>query len=260
MILFVAPVAKLMRVATGRLEVVAAGGGAEVEVGMEGVALGRMVAVGVAAGCVGLAKGVTACRVPAIAVEVASAEGIEVIEPPQAAVAKRSIAMAIFTKTCGLICFIFFSLSLPLLYVGRIQPLKFCLLSCDTIRFMSKTWMARWGPAGLAMVTIFLFSARPSTELPDLGHWDYFVKKGGHLLGYALLALAYWRGLNLEPGKRWFAWGLAICYAITDELHQGFVPGRHPSLFDILFFDNLGAVLGLVLWESIHAARMRQQA
>jgi VanZ family protein len=125
---------------------------------------------------------------------------------------------------------------------------------------MAKIWITRWGPAILMMVVIFLFSTRPSSELPDFGLWDYFVKKGGHMLGYALLALTYWHGLHWEPGKMWFAWGLAICYAITDELHQSFVPGRHPSLFDIFFFDNLGAILGLILWKSVHIVLRRRKA
>jgi len=119
------------------------------------------------------------------------------------------------------------------------------------IRFMLKMWIRRWGLAVLTMCVIFVFSSRSSAELPNFGRWDYFVKKGGHVLGYGLLALSYWRGLNLERGKKLFAWQLAVCYAITDEIHQVFVPGRHPSLFDILFFDNLGAMLGLILWERI---------
>jgi len=107
------------------------------------------------------------------------------------------------------------------------------------------------------MVVIFVFSARPSTELLNFGDWDYFIKKGGHAVGYGLLALSYWRGLEFERGKKWFAWGLAICYAITDEVHQGFVPGRHPSLWDVLLFDNVGAILGLILWESMAAMKKR---
>ncbi len=116
---------------------------------------------------------------------------------------------------------------------------------------MLKPWVRRWAPAVLLMAAIFLFSARPSTQLPDFGVWDSVVKKGGHMLGYGLLALAYWWGLELEPGRRWLAWGLAICYAITDEFHQSFVPGRHASAIDVFVFDDLGAVLGLALWALI---------
>ncbi|HLO14406.1 MAG TPA: VanZ family protein, partial [Anaerolineales bacterium] len=77
---------------------------------------------------------------------------------------------------------------------------------------MLKIWVRRWGPALLVMAVIFIFSSRPSSALPHFGTWDYVVKKVGHMLGYALLALAYWRGLKLERDKKWLAWGLAICY------------------------------------------------
>jgi VanZ family protein len=107
------------------------------------------------------------------------------------------------------------------------------------------------------MVVIFVFSSRASAELPGFGIWDTIVKKGGHVFGYGLLALSYWRGLNLERDKRWLAWVLAICYAVTDEIHQGFVPGRHPSPLDVLLFDNLGAIVGLILWERITIGRQR---
>lgn len=97
------------------------------------------------------------------------------------------------------------------------------------------------------MIVIFLMSSRTSSELPNF-HWaDAIVKKGGHMLGYALLAVLYWRAFDLQKGKRWVAWLFAILYAVTDEFHQSFVPGRHPSIWDILIFDNGGALLSLWL-------------
>jgi VanZ family protein len=119
---------------------------------------------------------------------------------------------------------------------------------------MLKNWAYRWGPAVLIMAVIFAFSSRPSADLPDFGNWDHFMKKAAHALGYGLLALAYWRGWGFERSKKWFAWGLAICYAVSDEFHQGFVAGRHPSLLDVLVFDNVGAIVGL----TILALRRRQ--
>ena len=95
------------------------------------------------------------------------------------------------------------------------------------------------------MLTIFLFSAQPSTELPDFDWADRIVKKGGHMTGYALLALSYWWALGFRREKWWLAWAFAVLYAATDEFHQSFVPGRHPSIWDVLVFDNLGALISL---------------
>ena len=93
------------------------------------------------------------------------------------------------------------------------------------------------------MAAIFAFSSRTSNELPNFGSWDYFVKKSAHGLGYGLLALTYWRGLGYRRNLHWVAWLMALAYSATDEFHQSFVPGRHPSVTDVLVFDNLGALL-----------------
>ena len=101
------------------------------------------------------------------------------------------------------------------------------------------------------MLVIFIFSAQSSSNLPDFDWLDRIVKKGGHMVGYALLALSYWRAFGFLPKRHWVAWCLAILYAVTDELHQSFVTGRTPSIWDVLIFDNLGAILSLWLF-SLH--------
>ena len=100
------------------------------------------------------------------------------------------------------------------------------------------------------MAAIFAFSSRTSDELPNFGSLDYFVKKSAHGLGYGLLALTYWRGFGYRRNLHWAAWLMALAYSATDEFHQSFVPGRHPSVTDVLVFDNLGALLtvNLVAW------------
>ena len=97
------------------------------------------------------------------------------------------------------------------------------------------------------MLLIFWVSARPSSQLPNFGWLDYLVKKGGHAIGYALLALLYWRAFEFREDKRTVAWILTLLYAISDEFHQSFIPGRHPSITDVLIFDNLGSLISLWL-------------
>ena len=95
------------------------------------------------------------------------------------------------------------------------------------------------------MSVIFLFSSQPSEKLPDFSWADRIVKKGGHMLGYGLLAMSYWNAFSWDRRKRPLAWLLAVLYAATDEFHQSFVSGRHPSVWDVLIFDNLGALISL---------------
>jgi VanZ family protein len=115
---------------------------------------------------------------------------------------------------------------------------------------MSKTIqiVLRWLPALLTMLTIFLFSAQSSSNLLPFDWADRIIKKGGHMIGYAMLALSYWRAFYFRQEKWWLAWCLAILYAVTDEFHQSFVPGRFPSIWDVLVYDNLGALISLWLF------------
>jgi VanZ family protein len=106
--------------------------------------------------------------------------------------------------------------------------------------------LLRWLPSVLLMSAIFLFSSIPSKEMPNFGSWDTLVKKGGHALGYGLLALSYWYALKWNRKLSWLAFLFAALYALSDEFHQSFVPGRHPSWVDALLIDNGGAVLALI--------------
>ncbi len=110
---------------------------------------------------------------------------------------------------------------------------------------MKKIW--KWLPALLAMVIIFWFSSQPNDKLPNFNWADAIFKKSGHMIGYAVLAFCYWRALDMDKNKRWLAWLFAILFALTDEYHQSFTAGRHPSIWDVLIFDNSGALVSLWL-------------
>ncbi len=104
----------------------------------------------------------------------------------------------------------------------------------------------RWWPSLLMMTAIFAFSSIPSSEMPNFGLWDFVAKKGGHALGYGLLALTYRRGFGPDKRLLWRAWILAVGYSATDEFHQSMVPGRNSSLMDI-GIDAFGSALALAL-------------
>lgn len=94
------------------------------------------------------------------------------------------------------------------------------------------------------MAVIFGLSAQPKNEIPVFGAWDLLVKKGGHMLEYAVLAWLWHRAWGQR--STWLAWGLAVVYAASDEFHQSFVPGRHAQWADV-GVDAVGAALGLGL-------------
>ena len=101
----------------------------------------------------------------------------------------------------------------------------------------------RWLPAVATMVVIFMLSSLQSSQVPNFGLLDSLVKHGGHFLGYALLGATYSYALPRRfsaIAKGVLAIILALLYALSDEFHQSFVPGRNPSWFDI-FVDLLGA-------------------
>jgi VanZ family protein len=112
----------------------------------------------------------------------------------------------------------------------------------------------RWGPALLMMTMIYLASGTPGYDLPKFNVWDVVIKKGGHMLGYGLLAASYLHGLafstRIRRGTVLLAIILAGLYAVTDEFHQSFTPERTPSPVDV-GIDTLGAALGASIWAWI---------
>ena len=97
------------------------------------------------------------------------------------------------------------------------------------------------------MALIYVASDMPGLDLPRVGSVDPLLRKAGHVVGYALLGLAYLHALVPRGAARLraaaFAVGLAAGYGATDEIHQSFIPGRGPAVTDVLI-DTVGASLG----------------
>ena len=115
-----------------------------------------------------------------------------------------------------------------------------------------------WGLVLLWMAGIFVFSSsrRPLGPLSGL-ECSGVIGRIAHAGEYAgLTALLYRAVARSERGRRasLISLGLALAYAVFDELHQKFTPGRDCELAD-LGYDLAGVILSLGLiqvWRSIH--------
>lgn len=108
------------------------------------------------------------------------------------------------------------------------------------------------------MGVIFILSSLSTLPSPPEPLLNIIVKKSAHLIEYAILAIFWYRffHLNSKTNKNsgWLALLVSGLYAVTDEYHQLWVPGRHPSGVDILI-DWLGVCLGL--WWIIHKQKVK---
>ena len=106
-----------------------------------------------------------------------------------------------------------------------------------------------WLPVLAWAAVIFAFSSIPSLGT-GLGVWDTILRKGAHMTEYAVLGLLLLRALSRELP----AFALGIAYAITDEIHQHFVRGRHASPVDVLI-DTAGVAIGIFLLSRLFETR-----
>jgi VanZ family protein len=111
----------------------------------------------------------------------------------------------------------------------------------------------RWGPVVAWAGLIFALSSVPDLGT-GLGGWDLMLRKIAHAAEFAVLGFLLVRALDRE----WLSLGLGIAYAISDEVHQHFVPGRLGSSVDVLI-DAVGVAVGVFLARHYHLARGRSQ-
>lgn len=139
---------------------------------------------------------------------------------------------------------------------------------------MKFTKVISWMAVVAWMVVIFLLSHQPAdassqlssgitayvlkvinTIIPslhlELAKFGFFIRKAAHFTAYFLLGI-----LLLQAFRRseidgiigfLLAFGIAVLYAISDEVHQLFVVGRSGEVRDVLI-DSAGAMTGIVVY------------
>lgn len=132
----------------------------------------------------------------------------------------------------------------------------------------------RYVPVVTIMIIIFMFSNQPaddSTKVSDsfilsIAHLlnlniipddniTHIVRKSAHFTIYLLLGLAV---INLiityrQKMAKTIIISIIVCllYAISDEIHQMFIPGRSAEIIDICI-DTLGATIGIILYKTFY--------
>jgi VanZ family protein len=105
--------------------------------------------------------------------------------------------------------------------------------------------VSAWLPVVAWAALIFALSAIPHLGT-GLGTWDTVLRKGAHVTEYAVFGLLLVRALGREVP----AFLLGVAYAISDEIHQHFVSGRHASPIDVAI-DSSGVLLGILVCRAL---------
>lgn len=134
----------------------------------------------------------------------------------------------------------------------------------------------------ITFVLIFMFSSQNSTisgglsegitsKLLSLFNINYgnnsqltliceaIIRKLAHLFIYltaGIWAMCLYNTFNInEKNKILYSITTVCFYACTDEFHQGFTPGRNPSVLDVIL-DTIGASIGtLIILQATYAKK-----
>lgn len=112
---------------------------------------------------------------------------------------------------------------------------------------MKRTFVALWGPFVGSLVVVFWLSSL--SRVTGANHaWDKML----HAVGYSVLGVLALRAFHggferLRPKPTLYAALAVILWAVSDEFHQSFVPGRDASRLDVLA-DAVGFVLAVLLF------------
>lgn len=111
----------------------------------------------------------------------------------------------------------------------------------------------------LYCVAIFFTTASPAstggktlTIITNLCHLsesqasliNVIFRKSVHLVAFGILAILFYN--SFEHHRFFISWLSTTVYAVTDELHQAFLPERTGSIVDV-GIDSLGAIISLII-------------
>lgn len=85
----------------------------------------------------------------------------------------------------------------------------------------------------------------------DIKVFEHMLRKSVHFIAYLVLGVLTFNALRRSGvyGYKgaFLALGICVLYAISDEVHQLFIPGRSGEVMDVLI-DIAGASVGIILY------------
>ena len=151
---------------------------------------------------------------------------------------------------------------------------------------ISKKPIITWIALILWMALIFAFSSQPSGETNHLSIgvsqillknqaaaslgvdgsetavalFNIIIRHFAHFFLFFVLGVLMLNALKRlklrEHNRIWISAAICFAYAVSDEIHQLFVPGRFSSIKDVLI-DTAGAILGIAVYWMIRMIRKK---
>ena len=116
-----------------------------------------------------------------------------------------------------------------------------------------------WAAVIVWAAVIFALSATPNLRFAPADAVDFVVRKAGHMAVFGIFAVLSWRAISLSRrrGALLLSLALTVAYAASDEFHQSFTVGRHPSPVDV-GIDSVGALIALAALAALLRIRARR--
>lgn len=110
-----------------------------------------------------------------------------------------------------------------------------------------------WLPILIWAGLIFFGSSLPAVRVSPDGLIDFLSHKMVHLVEYSVFYVLLYRALVeghlvVHRGKVVASFLATFIFALSDEYHQSFIPGRSARGRDTVI-DLLGSLLGVFLWK-----------
>jgi VanZ family protein len=102
-------------------------------------------------------------------------------------------------------------------------------------------------PPVIWALVIFFLSNQATLVSFETNVLDFLFKKGAHMFVYAVFYVLLHRAISITvpntpantSHRFWLPIFLTVFYAVSDEIHQSFIPGRYPTVRDV-GYDLLG--------------------